>query len=247
MEKIIQPLSSPEDIKAQAAQSTIPRLPTTPTNMGNAALPGIVEQGNSRLAPQPAIVQDPAVAQSATPQVPPTTQFLTDSSLQETKQPIQVGIYLIVGSQFIGVVLSFFRAGNNNIVFTLMQIADLLLGVGLLLRLEFVRKIMVALAVVLIILSGLDAFGLLMVQNRLNQDTVNYHRAVNRINQKTITQQQRDELTTLSAKMQAAQKKVGHAMVIAEINTGLEICIAAGTIAYLTRPKVRAVFRVLEQ
>jgi hypothetical protein len=51
-------------------------------------------------------------------------QFLTGSSLPQAKQPTPLGIYLIVGFQFVGVVLSFLSGTNNSVLFTLGQVVD---------------------------------------------------------------------------------------------------------------------------
>jgi hypothetical protein len=121
-----------------------------------------------------------------------------------------------------------------------------LLAVGLLFRLEAASKTMMILAAVLIVLSAIEVLGLLAVHSKLNQDQVNYNRAVSQVNQSNSTVEQRHELADLSSKFQAAKKKVGHAFIAAEVNAGLETAVAIGTIIYLNMPKVRRVFHRLE-
>jgi hypothetical protein len=244
MEKILQPLSSPEELKAQAAQAQSPQ-PAAPTPEAASPQPILTTLSST---PQviPAAIQADPIVNGQPLAAAPTLQFLTGSSMAEQKTHIPVGIYIIVGLQVVGVVLSFFSAANNNMLFTLLQIVDLLLAVGLLLRLEFVRQTIIFLSALVIVFSALDSMALLAVQSKANKALANYNHAVSQLDKQSLSEQQRSQLAALNAEVQDSKKKEGHAMTIAWLNVGVEVVVSVGTMAYLVRPKVRGVFRQLE-
>ena len=114
-EKVIQPFS--QDLQP------VPMVnPTSPPAQPSIAPP----PSPVPIAPQPVI---PAPVAPASMPIDPYAG-LTGSQMQQTKQPLPVGVYIIAGFNFVGFVISFFDSSQNSGIYTVAMLLDLLLAIG---------------------------------------------------------------------------------------------------------------------
>jgi hypothetical protein len=250
MIRIINPLKTSQSLREEAAQSSL-------KNPGSGWKP----QAKSSWAtpapepPKPAAPASAPVAETVSNpeptvhlEIPHNTspQFITGSELAVTKMPLPKGIYVIVALSIIDLVLSLFRSSDNSIVFTIVMFFDLLACVGLLLKLEFVRKMLVVVAAISIVLIGIEVLGLLTLQDKVNQQKARYDQIISSVDMTRLTTQQRTFLAEQKDRLATLQKREGHAMTVAFVGLGVGVATSLAQIVYLTRPKVRAVFEDLK-
>ena len=171
--------------------------------------------------------------------------YLTGSQLVPEKKPLHPGIYIIAAWNMIGFVLSFFGSSQTNVIYGVITFLDLLVGVGLLCRLEVARKIMLWLSAIMIILSVISLIILAGLQQRIAQSKAHYETAVSKINQQTLTSTERQELADIQTKLDTQEKQAGKAIGLTYFEEGAFVVEGLAVIVYLTRPKIKAVFAEL--
>jgi len=237
-EKVIQPLS--QDLQP------VPLVNPTPTLQPSVAPPPHPAYNN----PLPLINNPPAQQTTvpASPVIPPTDPYagLTGSQMQQQKQPLPVGVYVIAGFNFLGFVASFFDSSQSSGIYTIAMLLDLLLAIGLVLRLEVARKLIVVLSGLILVLSGIGLIQLAGFQQRLQQAKTKYDNAVSRIDPTSLTPAQQDQLQSLRDAVSAQEKKAGKAIAFTYIKLGVTAAETIAVVVYLSRPKVKEVFHQLE-
>jgi hypothetical protein len=250
MIRVIKPLKTSQSLREEAAQSSLknPTPAWKPQAKSTWATPA--PEPPMPEAPKPApIAETVAVPQPTIHlEIPPhnSSQFVTGSELAVTKLPLPKGIYLIVVLSVIDLLLSLFRSSDNNVVFTIIMFFDLLACVGLLLKLEFVRKMLIVVATIAIVLTGIEVMGLLTLQDKVNQQKVRYDQVISSVDPTRLTTQQRTFLAQQKDRLTQLEKREGRAMTVAFIGLGVSAMTNFVQIIYLTRPKVRAVFEELK-
>lgn len=197
------------------------------------------------LPPPPAPAEVPQVAPTIST---PTTNLsgLTGSQLQPQKQKLPIGIYVIAGFSLVGLVVSFFDTSQNSGIYSIIMLVDLLLTIGLLFRLEIVRKIILWLYGITLVLSVVSIVMLSALQQRLGELKSNYETAVARIDQNRLSSSQKQQLESMNKLIAEKEKQAGKAISFTYIKLGATATGALVIMIYLTRPKVRSVFRTLE-
>ncbi len=230
-EKVIQPLS--QDL--QPVPMVNPTLPPVQPSFAPPPTPAPV-------APQP-IIPAP-VAPASLPNDP--YAGLTGSQMQQQKQPLPVGVYVIAGFNFVGFVISFYDSSQSSGIYTVAMLFDLLLAIGLVLRLDIARKLIVGLSALILILTAVSLLQLAGFQHRLQQAKTNYDNAVSKIDPTSLTPTQQDQLQSLRDAISAQEKKAGKAIAFTYIKLGLTAAETIVVMVYLARPKVKAAFHELE-
>jgi Tfp pilus assembly protein PilO len=115
--------------------------------------------------------------------------------------------------------------------------------IGLLLRLELARRMLVILSGITIVLSVVLVLGFMGLQNRLKDHRQRYDTAVAQLNERSLNATQKQQLDSLTKQLDTLEKQVGKAMQLTYIKYGLTIVAYAGAMVYLTRPGVRQSFR----
>lgn len=178
---------------------------------------------------------------------PAPTQYLTVPQLEQVKTKLPIGIYFIQAWAVIGLVLDQLGISQVGVYSTIALFIDLLLCVGLIFRLETARKLMIWLSAGTVILSVISVLLLVGVQQRLKVDKDNFQYAVSKINQAQETLQQRQQISNLQAKLNEVEKQAGKSIYQSYFKEGVTAIAEVGVIVYLTRPKVKGVFRELEK
>lgn len=171
---------------------------------------------------------------------------LTGSSMQFQKQPLPKGVYVVVGLIALGVILSFFDTSQLSWVYTLNLVVSLLLGAGLLMRLEVARKLLAVLAAILVAALSLTLVLLFGYQQRVNDAVAQYETAVSNIDEQTLTPAEQAQLATLQTEVDKAKERVGSAITFSYIINGAYILLYGAMLVYLTRPKVKQVFEKMK-
>jgi NADH:ubiquinone oxidoreductase subunit 6 (subunit J) len=251
MIRVIKPLKTSQSLKEEAAQSMLknPAPAWKPRAKSTWATPAPEPPKVEELKPTPiaeTVLADPP--ESAIHLAIPhnSSQFVTGSDLAVTKMPLPKGIYVIVALGVIDLVLSLFRSSDNSVIFTIIMFFDLLACVGLLLKLEFVRKMLVVVAAVAIVLIGFEVMGLLTLQDKVNQQKVRYAQVIHSVDTTRLTTRQRTFLAQQKDRLTQLEKRESHAMTVAIVGLGVSAATSFAQIIYLTRPKVRAVFEELK-
>jgi hypothetical protein len=123
---------------------------------------------------------------------------------------------------------------------------DLLACVGLLLKLDFVRKMLVVVATLAIVLIGFEAMGLLTLKDKVHQQKVRYDQIISSVDTTRLTTQQRSFLAQQKDRLAQLEKREGRAMTVAIVGLSVSATTSFVQVIYLTRPKVRAVFEELK-
>jgi hypothetical protein len=249
--KVIQPLNpaSPPDAVPPVAPAQ-PASTPAPTPLPAGPIPA---QETVQPVAQPAVVSgsfafdETAAAATSAASAAPTQTYLTGSQLAEEKQSIPKGIYVLVAWNALGLITSFFDASSTGVLYTVGLLLSLLVTVGLLFRLEAMRKLYIVLSVVVALAGGFEILGLYALQARYHQAQNNYEAAVAKLDAAgRINASQKKKLTDtgkdLSAKTKSADKALTYTYAI--VGTGALVNIGAAV--YLTRPSVKEAFRTLE-
>lgn len=220
-------------------------IPVTPPAKQPVTNLSPVNPGPTVVSVSPTATNSPtSVINNADPQ---TTNYLTGSQVEQVKKPLHWGIYVIVGLNLIGFLLSFFSSSQSNIIYTIAAFIDLAVAIGLLLRLEIARKIMVVLGGIVIVLYAIIIILLVVLQHRVNQLDKNANNALNSINQQQLTPQLQVELAEQKTTISNDQKELGKALGLTYIKFGATIIESAVVIIYLTRPKIKEQFVELQK
>lgn len=172
--------------------------------------------------------------------------FLTGSQMQQQKVPLPIGIYFIAGFNLVGFAIGFFDTSQNSAIYTIVMFLNLLLAVGLILRLELARKFILWLLGMTLVLTIVSLFLLVGLQQRLQTLKTNYDDAISRIDQSKLSITQKQQLDTIQAAITGKEKLAGKAITFTYIKLGATAVETIVVMVYLTRPKVKEVFRELE-
>jgi hypothetical protein len=177
----------------------------------------------------------------------PTGQvFLTGSQLQpEPQKKLPWGVYAIVAFALLSFILSFFDTSQASLLYTIAMLLNLLLAVGLLLRMETARKCLLWLSGITLVLAIASTVGLYMVQKRIHDLKSQYDTIVSRIDRNRMTTVQKKQLDALTADLGEKEKQAGKAIALTYVKLGVTAVETVAVIVYLTRPKVKDFFHEL--
>jgi len=227
--KIIQPLTN--DLQPSAPANPMPQMQAAPTS------PPVSQS----------VYPEPTAFQNAPATTPVDTHIgLTGSQMQKEKKPMPIGVYIIAGLNLIGFVIGFFDTSQNSGVYTIAMLLDLMLAIGLLLRLEVARKLIMWLSGLILALTVVSLIMLVGLQQRISQLKTNYDTAISRIDQSKLTPTQKQQLDEIQAAIAVKEKQAGKAISFTYIKLGVTGVEMLGVMIYLSRPKVKEVFHELE-
>lgn len=133
---------------------------------------------------QPTPPEPPVSAQPPAPTPSDGLIGMTGSMLAPEKPQIPKGIYVLTGFSALGFLFSFFNTSQNGLLFTIVLLGDLMLTIGLYLRLNIIRKILIVFASLTIIVSIGLIIGLIGLQSRIDRATQAYDAAVEKLHDK---------------------------------------------------------------
>jgi len=226
-ERVIQPLSS--DLTPEATPATQPVV-TSVSASPSSTVASIYSTASADAAP------------ANDNDSPYPTMNLTGSQIAQEKKPLHWGIYVIAAYNIIGFALSFFSSSQSGTFYIIVMLIDLLVGIGLLFRLELARKVMVWLAGILFVLSAISLILLVGLQQRIAQSKTNYNNAISHINQQQLTPEQQKQLATTQTTISNQQKQAGKAVGLTYFTEGASFVEGLAVMIYLTRPKIKDVF-----
>lgn len=184
---------------------------------------------------------------SGEPNTTDRTPLPIGSHMPVVNKKVPIGVYMIVGFNLIGFVISFLDTSQNSLIYTIVIFVDLLLGIGLLLRLEVARKIITYLMGITLILSVVSIFLLASLQQKLQKTKTNYETAISQLDQSKLSVTQKQQLDSLQTTLATNQKQVGKVITFTYIKLGITIIETVAVIIYLTRPGVKEVFEEMKK
>lgn len=205
--------------------------------------PAVILQGP---ATQELHVTSPPAGPEPSTTITSGSSFLTGSQIQAEKPKLPSGIYIIAGLTLLGVLSGLFDNSQTGIIYTVSMIFSLMLAVGLVFRLEPARKFMVGLSILILVISAISMVLLAGLQNKLEQGQKNYDTAVSKIDQSKITSKQKQQLDEISTTLNSQSKRVGSTLTFIYLKLGFTALVQIAVIVYLTRPKIKAVFKIAE-
>jgi hypothetical protein len=165
----------------------------------------------------------------------------------EEKQPIPKGIYALAAWNAFGLITSFFDASSTGVLYTVGLLLSLLVTVGLLFRLEAMRKLYIVLSVVVALAGGFEILGLYALQARYHQAQNNYEAAVGKLDAAgRINASQKKQLADMGKDLSAKTKSADKALTYTYAIVGTGALVNVGAAVYLTRPSVKEAFHTLE-
>ncbi|MEI7674192.1 MAG: hypothetical protein WCI60_00435 [bacterium] len=171
---------------------------------------------------------------------------LTGSQMHKQKVKVPIGIYLIAGYTLIGVVIGFIDTSQNSTFYTIVMIIDLFLAIGLLMKLEIARKIILWLEAITLILIVGSFFLLIGLQQRSNTLKIKTNTVISNLDQNKLTSKQKQNLVKLQSSLAEADKLAEKTLTLAYFKLGATAVGTIVIIVYLTRPKVKDAFHELE-
>ena len=164
--KVVRPLKSTQALREEASQPMLAQAKgewRPPAKSGWGVLPEPVKPPGPKPALEPlaspVAYSAPEVEMTATTDARPRQRYVTGSRLAATKMPLPKGIYIIEALTVLSLTLSMFRIAEGGVSFPIVMFFDLLAAVGLLLQLEFFRKLFIVLSAVVIVCAGIALFG----------------------------------------------------------------------------------------
>jgi hypothetical protein len=170
---------------------------------------------------------------------------LTGSQMQETKPRLPIGVFIVAFINLIGFVVGFFDSSQNSAILTIIMLLNLLLAIGLLMRLEIARAIMFWLEAVTLLISIVCFVLLFNLQHKMNNVRNDYNAAMSKIDQSQLTTVQKQQLDDLKSSISDLEKQAGKAVEFTYIKLGATTLFSAGIMVYLSRPKIKESFRKL--
>lgn len=170
---------------------------------------------------------------------------MTGSRIIPKKQRLPRGVFAIAAVSAIGFGLSFFDGSTLGFIYTIAMILDLLLIIGLFLRLEIARKLLLWLSITLAVLNVILGGAFFMLVNRANQfeqQFVAEAKRLNEINPQKSTQDQA-KLDAMQKEVEDATKQLGNLANLFYIKVGVTAVAHTCIAIYLSRPKVKESFR----
>ncbi|MEI7838264.1 MAG: hypothetical protein WCI37_00590 [bacterium] len=238
---LVQPISpviktniTPSPLPAPASMPAIPIQENT-----NATLPQNITTAEQHAFTPSNVYPEPSTSSQSDYPI-----GMTGSQMRKQKVRVPIGIYIIGGYTLIGFVIGLFDTTQNSIIYSIIMLLDLMLAIGLLLRLEIARKILLWLEGLTLAITILSFFTLFGLQQRLQTVTTNTNNSINRAEK--INSIQNDKLEKIKLALAEERKKADQAIKLTYYKLG---GTAAGTIViiiYLMRPKVKEAFHELE-
>ena len=167
---------------------------------------------------------------------------LTGSSMQQLKAPLPKGVYVIVAWNLLGVVLDFLNTSQTGLLATFILLGNLLLSIGLLLRMEIVRKILVGLYALTITVAIVNIVLLISLQNRIDTLEVQHQATTARFRGSSATPEQKKNIAALDKVLAENKEKANGAFLAGYIRQGVTGLISVVIMTYLIRPKVKKSF-----
>ncbi|MGF7228491.1 MAG: hypothetical protein ACQR33_00715 [Candidatus Saccharibacteria bacterium] len=167
---------------------------------------------------------------------------LTGSQLQQQKASTPVGVYIIAIANLAAFVASFFDTSQTSLIYTIVMLAELLLALGLILRVNTARKVMMTLATITIVMSVASAVLLVGVQHRIATSKANYNTAISKINPKQLNVSEQAQLDQLKSSMATAEKQAGKAITYTYALLVAYSVESIAVITYLSHPRIRDFF-----
>lgn len=220
-EKVIQPISQDLNNFQTVEQSTTPQAVS----------------GSASVYPQPT---------AGIASVNPTFQNSAPSSgsqEQVQKNKLPLGVYIIAGYLIFFLAIGLLIDNSGNTIYRALMFFNLFLAVGLILRIEIIRKIMVGISVFTVVASGISLFALAGSASLLQQQKGDYEAAVSRIDQTKLSPAQKQKLDDMNASITLQEKEMRRISSYSYIQQGVTLIAPIVIIVYLTRPRVKEVFQ----
>lgn len=170
---------------------------------------------------------------------------MTGSRIQPKKAAMPKGVFVIATITLIGFVASFFDSSQLSLVYTIIILLDLLLVIGLFLRMEVARKFAFWLAVTTVILNALLAGVFYMSVDRANSMEQKFIAEAKRLQSINVqmTREQQEYLDNMQKDVESANDALGKSQPFVYGKLGATIVAYCGVALYLSRPKVKESFR----
>jgi hypothetical protein len=160
--KVVRPLKSSQALREEASQPMLAQAKgewKPPAKSGWGALPEPAKlPGPTPEPPAAPVAYSVPEVDAATTGANTRQKYVTGSRLAATKMPLPKGVYVVETLTVISLVLSMFRIAESGVSFTIVMFFDLVAAVGLLLQLEFFRKLFVLLSAAVIVYAGIALF-----------------------------------------------------------------------------------------
>lgn len=198
--KVVRPLKPTQKLREEASQSMLQQTvgvwkpPTRSGWTSPAPMPAPIAVPDQEAEPAPrapVAYSAPAEQEAMVDDRDPTPKYLTGSNLAATKMPLPKGVYIVVGLTAVDLVLSMFRSTDTSVIFTIVMFFDLVVCIGLLLKIESIRKMLIVVSVIVIVLAGIEIFGLMLLKDKVAQQNTLYNQAVSRIDPAHVSVRQR--------------------------------------------------------
>jgi hypothetical protein len=258
-ERVIQPITpgltmptANSDAPQVAAQPNPAVAPSTisPASPTSPVAPTIVPPTS-----QPAAPADNSTPLFTTPQPTATVQqspdgyvggFLTGSAIANEPTRLPVGVYIIVGLMFLNAISSLFNVVQSNGFYTVAMLFSLLIAVGMLAKLDVARKALLWLMGIVLIVTVLSFFLLAATINRINQKLDAADAQIAQADKSNWTAKQKHDVQVFVDSAHKGRDDLDRKIRITYFIYGLTLIEPIVILIYLTRPKVKSAFRVLE-
>ncbi len=219
-------------IPQQQSPSSQPLAPQTPQSAAVSTNPTTIEESHSRAPGAPEPILD-------------TAKTLVGSQMAQVKVKLPVGLWLIIGWTLIGIVTGLFDQSQTSLIYTIGMVFALCTGVALIFRLEGARKAMLWVCGMIIVLSVLVIALTYVLHNQIDLKKASYENAISHIDQQSLTEVQKQQISEQKAQLDALYKTVGKMFAVIYIKYTINLVIAGVVIYYLRSPKVKKVFHSL--
>lgn len=231
-------------------------LPGTEPNPGMpTAQPAPPTQPPQQVAPPtPAPVQSlyPTATQGIAGRNPETEQIIAARQAYDPSQPaaegrllsekMPTGVYVIAGLLGIGVLLSLFDHSSYLAVWRqIAMVLNLLLAVGLLTRSNLARRVLIVLCALGVVLFGFTIERLINAQMKVESAIASYESAIS--NYESRGGASPSTIASLRQSMDKLRSQINRTLVLSYAAAGAGFAEDVIIVIYLTRPKVKAIFR----
>jgi hypothetical protein len=192
-----------------------------------------------------AAVQSPPAQQATSSAYKDSTPQITSDTIAQTSSEsggIHYGIYVIVGLLFIGSIADF--VSGSSIIGIISILINICLAIGLLAKVELIRKIFVVIGCLIIVVRVLTLIAFATDQHKASEDATKLNTVINNTekNHPFLTPQQLNYLNAIKAQSAADQKTLKKDAPIFYAASVLDIVFYGVVIAYLSKPGVKAIF-----
>ena len=162
----------------------------------------------------------------------------TDALPIPEKQKMPIGVYIIIGFSFIGFIAGFFNTLQSNTIYTIVMTIKLLLSLGLLMRLEIARKLILWVSGVILVVIAISLLLLANVQKHLQQNQTAYESTISKIDHDRLSPNQKQQLLDVDVATASQARKADVAITLTYVRLGITAVECLAVIIYLTRPKI---------